>query len=319
MDRVPRILSTPAFTEHERERGTYAWTGLQLDGGSADVAAVKARYTELLGPDATVIYRDTGVTRAQAQRAIRPQAVALGVFGLVAMLAAVVLAGQALSRQLAIDGDDLGQLRALGADSRTAALQGLVGAALIIVAGVASAVVVAIVLSPLAPIGSIRRVEVDRGVSFDWLVLGAGAVLLVVVLLLVAAGLARRQARALARPRTVRLSRPSRIVGAASVAGLSVPAVTGIRRAVRPGRGRSAVASRSVIIGATIAITAMAASLTFGASLNALISEPKLFGWDWDEMLVASSGYGNLPSPRRTRCSTMTLRSRPGAASTSGR
>jgi hypothetical protein len=296
VDRVPRILSTPAFTARERRWATYAWTGLQLARGAADVPAVKAGYADLLEPGAPTFFRDTAVTEAQAQRAIRPQAVALGVFGLIALLAALVLAGQAVARQLAVDGDDLAPLRALGADTRTLSVQGLIGAVLVSVVGVALAVVVAMALSPLAPIGSLRQVEVDPGFSVDWTVLGGGALVMLALLLLIAAGLARRQVA----QRTVgrssdRSERRSRVVGAASAAGMSVAAVAGMRRALRGGTGRSAVAARSVIAGATIAIAAMVASLTFGASLDALISEPRLFGWDWDEMLVSSSGYGNLP------------------------
>lgn len=85
VDRVPRVLSTPAFTARERRWATYAWTGLRLAHGASDVPKVKSRVAELLGPDAPVFFRDTAVTEAQAQRAIRPQAVALGVFGLIAL------------------------------------------------------------------------------------------------------------------------------------------------------------------------------------------------------------------------------------------
>ncbi|WP_426571116.1 ABC transporter permease [Aquihabitans sp. McL0605] len=295
VDRVPRVLATPAFTAKERQWATYAWTGLRLRRGAADVPRVKAEYAGLLDPGSPVFFRETAITAAQAQRAIRPQAVALGVFGLIALLATLVLAGQALGRQLAVERDDLPQLRAIGAGPGTTAAQGLVGAALVIAVGVALALVVAVLLSPLAPIGSIRRVEVDRGVSVDWAVLAAGAATLVVLLSLVAVTLAWRQAPHRSAHRGRPNARPSRVVQGASAAGLSVAAVLGIGRAVRPGTGRTAVSTRSVMVGAAVAIMAMTASLTFSASLDALISQPQLFGWNWDEMLLASSGYGNLP------------------------
>ena len=50
------------------------------------------------------------------------------------------------------------------------------------------AVAVAVVLSPLAPIGPVRPVYPDRGVAFDWTVLGLGFALLVVVLSAIGGG-----------------------------------------------------------------------------------------------------------------------------------
>ena len=45
-----------------------------------------------------------------------------------------------------------------------------------------SLLAVAVVLSPLAPIGPVRPVYPDRGIAFDWTVLGLGFALLVVAL-----------------------------------------------------------------------------------------------------------------------------------------
>src|SRR3984957_21000225 len=63
----------------------------------------------------------------------------------------------------------------------------MVAAALIevVVAGTAGAILaagVAIAASPLMPIGAARLAEPDPGVSADWLVLCAGAVIIVVLL-----------------------------------------------------------------------------------------------------------------------------------------
>ena len=296
VDRIPRVLVTPALTERERPLATYAWTGLRLRDGAADVPAVKEQYLTVLPPGYPHFFRDTAVVEAQGQRAIRPQAVALGVFGVIALLATLLLGGQALGRQLRLERDDLDQLRASGAGPGVLSTQGLFGAALVIVLGVGLAVVVAVALSPLTPIGPVRRIEVDPGVSIDPLVLGLGAAAISVVFALVAVVVAWRQApHRVARRHDLRSNRQSVIVHAASAAGLGVAAVTGVRQAVQRSSTRSAVPSRSVVIGATVAILAMVTALTFAASLDSLVSHPRLFGWDWDEMLLASSGYGNLP------------------------
>ena len=75
--------------------------------------------------------------------------------------------------------------------------------------------------------------------------------------------------------------------------GLSPAGVAGLRLAVEPGRGRTAVPVRSVMLGVGIAVLALVAATTFGSSLNALVDRPHLFGWAWDATLVDSAGYGN--------------------------
>ena len=61
---------------------------------------------------------DTPAIEAEAQSAIRPEAIALGVFGIIAALAALIIGAQSISRQLRAAGDDAGILRALGAGPR---------------------------------------------------------------------------------------------------------------------------------------------------------------------------------------------------------
>lgn len=71
---------------------------------------------------------------------------------------------------------------------------GLIGVVGAVATGSLLAVVVAVGLSPLAPIGPVRAVYPDRGVAADWLVLGLGFVLLAVVLTGSAAAAAYRVA-----------------------------------------------------------------------------------------------------------------------------
>ena len=96
--------------------------GLRLDGGSRYDNLVGLEYDRLL---ATSHYISTGgselyvyvtsAIEAQAQRAIRPEAIALAVFGLIAGLAALIIGIQYITRQLRAGADDSGALRALGA------------------------------------------------------------------------------------------------------------------------------------------------------------------------------------------------------------
>src|SRR5439155_21456888 len=92
-------------------------------------------------------------------------------------------------------------------------------------------------------------------------------------------------------------------------------AVAGLRPALEPGRGRTAVPVRSAMAGAVVAIVALVAALTFGASLRGLVDRPRLYGWDWDKALFANAGYGNM---NQTRLHELLYRDRDAAAWTGG-
>ena len=50
------------------------------------------------------------------------------------------------------------------------------------------------------------------------------------------------------------------------------------------------------MLGAVLAIIVVTATLTFGASLNTLISHPGLYGWNFDYALYSTDGYRPVPS-----------------------
>jgi hypothetical protein len=66
--------------------------------------------------------------------------------------------------------------------------------------------------------------------------------------------------------------------------------VTGVRYALEPGRGSTAVPVRTTLLGAVVAVTAVVASLVFAASLHHLGSTPRLYGWDWDARINTDGG-----------------------------
>ncbi len=165
-------------------------------------------------------------------------------------------------------------------------LPGVLGA---IAVGALLAVVVAIGLSPLAPLGSIRAVYPYPGVASDWTVLGAGFGLFVCLLPAIAVMIAYRRAphRALARSVPSRAT-GSAIVRAAWATGLPAPAAEGVRLALDPRAERGGAPVRSAILGTVLATAVLLATVTFGASLTRLVSHPELYGWNWTYAL--SSG-----------------------------
>ena len=188
-------------------------------------------------------------------------------------------------------------LRALGAGPADTVLDGLVGMVAAILAASVLAAVIAIGLSPLAPLGPVRPVYPSRGVSFDWTVLGLGVLVLFGLLGAIALLLAYATAphRAALRLR-IRSTTGARVVAVLSGAGLSAPGVVGVRMALEPGEGRSAVPVRSALLGSVLAVALVVTTLTFGSSLQTLVSSPALYGWNWTYILnPVGAGSGNVP------------------------
>ena len=53
---------------------------------------------------------------------------------------------------------------------------------------------------------------------------------------------------------------------------------------------------RSAILGAVLAVIVIVATVVFGSSLNSLVSHPSLYGWNWDDALIAGGGVGDVPA-----------------------
>ena len=283
-----------------------SYIGLRLAGGSRYDAAVGEEYESLentssfyAGGGAQLLQAlqvyNTAAIEAEAQRSIRPEAIALGVFGLIAGLAALIIGAQSVSRQLRTADDDAQILRALGAGPAATTADGSLGVLAAVTAGAVLAVAVAIGLSPFSLFGPVRQAEPGRGVYLDAAVLGLGALGLVLVLGGVTAVAGYRQAPHRAAARQQPADRGSALVRAGLAAGLGASGVAGLRFALEPGRGRTAVPVRSVLAGAVLAVIAVAATLTFGASLNYLVSRPALYGWNFSYALYSTDGWGPFP------------------------
>lgn len=287
------VVATPALTRTVAFSETNLYFGVQLSGGSRFVPEVERRWTatEQYFTD----FQEASQVVGEAQQSIRPIALALGVFGGIAALAALLLAVQAMARQLHKRDEDLVVLRAIGSSPAMTTLDGLIGISGSIVAGSVLAVALAVALSPLAPIGPVRQVFPNPGVDLDWTVLGWGLFAFVALL-----GLAAGLISYFDRPHQAQRSQPgvSRSSGAVDLvgrAGLPPSAVIGTHFALDPGRGRSAVPTRWAILGAVLAVVVVAATLTFGNSLQALVSRPSLYGWNWAYAVQSSDGYGPVP------------------------
>ncbi len=303
-DRIPTdILFTPALTHtltSSSIQGT--WYAMQLARGSA-VPAVEKKLLKLLPSGGDANFTVTALTETKVERAVKPESIALGVFGAIAALAALAIGALAISRELRSDESDLDVLRALGASPATTMADGLVGVLGAIVSGALLAVAVAILLSPLSPLGPIRAVYHGSQFAFDWTVLGLGLLVMIGGLGAIAGGLAYRGAphRLAAKSRIVH-PHDSRLLQMAASSGMSTSSVVGLRFALQSGRGRTSVPARSVLVGATLAVIMVTTTLTFSSGLNTLVSRPALYGWNWSYALGFGkwrpAGSRRRPTPR---------------------
>ena len=314
VDLIYRVLATPAFTRKALSCcGGYAWVGLKLDRGDRAVPAVQREFARLLPPGWPLGFRVTSVVEGQGERAIRPESAAAAVLGLIAALAALVLAGQAIRRVLAAGRRERAVLRALGTSPRAMAVDLGLPVAGVVLAGTVLAGLVAVAVSPVAPLGPMHRLDPQPGFAADLAAFGAGAAVLLLVLgtataLFAAAETARTAGRA-ARPGPARCREQH--------GGPAEPAARagrGHRLRVRAGRRPGYRQAWAAITGTVVALVILVASVSFGASLGALVSRPSLYGWTWDREMLAGSGYGDIPLAPATRA----LRADPDVAAWAG-
>jgi len=273
--------------------------GATVDSLSRAATALAKRYPDTNGQILTV---SQATQQAATQQAIRPQAIALAAFAALAGLITLVVIGQLLSRQLALDSAEFPVLRAIGATRASLVALSLARLAIVTLSGGVLAVAVAIAASPLMPIGPARLAEPHPGVEVNLAILAPGFAAIALLPLALLAGAAWRAARAAGGPlgvaEPVQQERRSRIGGALTRAG-SVTGGVGVAMAFEPGRGRTAVPVRSALAGSVIAVAALTAAAAFGTSLVALISTPHDYGQNWDAQLDAE--FGGVPGPLGAR------------------
>lgn len=281
-------ISSGLYDKYRERLG--AWveiTGIRLRRGDADLAAFRAGVERIAGRRSVGIYPYRNWID-KLQSSIHLQAQALWLFAVLGGLSALLLVGQALARQTALESADYPLLSSLGMTRRQLFSLAMLRVAPVgVVAGVV-AVGVAVALSPLAPIGAARTAEPDPGLAFDPLVVAGGlaTVALVALAALVPAWRVAWVRGDHGRPRT------SAGIAFLARAGLPPAGVSGVRMALERGRGRTAVPVGSTLLAAVVGVAAVVATLTVSASADHLLSTPRLYGQNWDAVV------GNATEPR---------------------
>lgn len=212
-----------------------------------------------------------------AHRTTDREAIALLVFAGAAALAGALVVGQAIARHLAGAGDTSARLRELGATRSRGAVALAVPVVASTTAGVLLGAAIAVLVSPLLPVGLARRAEVEPGIWVDpgLLVLSALGVLLAVT-----AGTflgARRLRTGTRRTSFERPSRLGRLLGHARP-----PTVAGLQLATdRRVPGDRAVPVRTAVLGLALAVAATIGGITVVTSYHDLSHDPARWGRTW--------------------------------------
>ncbi len=247
---------------------------VRLAHGAADLAGFDGRFRS------QDVYGTSDLDEAAdaVQASIRPQVIGWYVLTGLAALAALAVIGQAMARQTAAEGADQQALSALGARPRQFVLVALLRALLTGAAGAAGAVLIAVLASPLTPVGEARLAVPSPGrISLDLAVVLPGALAALAAVMALSVWPAIRQARLLSgRPQWQPASATVAAGRAAARAGLPAPALIGIRHAFE--RGRDGQPVGTAVLGTVMAVAALCATAVFGASLTHLLSSPALYG-----------------------------------------
>ena len=262
-----------------------------------DVAGFEADVKRVPGTASVLFFNSERDQTASVQRSIHVQAVALWLLAALVGVSGLLVLAQTLARQALLESSDYPTLRALGMTHAQLWAVGMVRAGVVAGLGAVVAVGLAILASPLSPVGTARIVESTPGFSLDARALVVGAVGIVMLVLVVAAFPTWRAAGV-----TAGVAGPAGQVRHSVVAeGLArasapLPAVLGVRLALEPGRGRSAVPVRSTVLAGVLAIATVTMAVTFGASVAHLSDTPRLYGWNWDAQ-IGSIGAPDISAP----------------------
>jgi predicted lysophospholipase L1 biosynthesis ABC-type transport system permease subunit len=262
--------------------------GVRLRHGAADWDAFAKAVPRVSGGKSLFaaagnVY-DINRAAASAQRGIRLDVVALLIFGLLVALITLLFVGQSIGRQVRNQAGDFAVLRSLGADRRQLVSAELAVSGFVGVVGGVLAVAVAIAASPLMPVGLARQAEITPGVNANPVFLVPGFFILAALITLAALVPALRASRrASAGVDAAVVPRNGARAGWLSRGLSPVPAI-GVRFGLEPGRGLAGTTAGGVA-SAIVAIATVAAALTFGASLNGLLANPRAQGWNWDVLV----------------------------------
>jgi hypothetical protein len=273
---TPGALVSPGVIAHYRSDMFLADNAMvRLRHGEADMAALRRDANALVAPGVPVLDLHSASRRVTTTLAV--ERLSLSMLAAALAVAGGLLVAQVLLRSASLVGQDAGALRAMGMTRRDVATAAVLSHIPTVVGAAVVAGVGAVALSPLFPIGEARDIDPDVGVHADWLVLGIG--LAVTLLILVAAtwivGLltARREVRLVER-------RSSAIVAWLRRRG-PLPVGLGAQMALERGSGATNLPTLPALVGAIVGVIGVVSALTVDHAIRTTLANPRLVGVSW--------------------------------------
>jgi ABC-type lipoprotein release transport system permease subunit len=280
---------------------------VRLRHGEADMAALRRDANALVAPGVPVLDLYSASRRVTTTLAV--ERLSLSMLAAALALAGGLLVAQVLLRSASLIGQDTAALRAMGMTRRDVATAVVLSHIPTVVGAAAVAGVGAVALSPLFPIGEARDIDPDVGVHADWVVLGIG--LAVTLLVLVAAtwivGLltARREVRHVER-------RSSAIATWLRRKG-PLPVGLGAQMALERGSGARGVPTLPALVGAMVGVLGVVSALTVDHAIRTTLGNPRLVGVSWG-ITVAPPPDAVTPTSVTPQLLARVHRAAPGSA-----
>jgi FtsX-like permease family len=288
------LFTTSAFTRAViPQTATGVEYAVRLRHGAADLARFNAEANKLEGAGLEGVGNNDGLVDS-VEASIHPQGVGWFILAVLAALVGLAVVGQALARQSIGESEGYVTLSALGASRRQLVMLGTARNILVGLIGAVAAVVLAIALSPLAPVGEARLAEPYTGIFFDTFVLLLGALAIAVVIVVLGIWPSVRAARTSRRDDRAVGMHPSVVVTRLATIGVPPSALMGVRNALQRRGSGANVPIGTAYLGTVLAVAVLCGTAVFGASLSHLTATPSLYG---DAYQLSFDVIPGLPDP----------------------
>ena len=272
------VFTTPAFTRTVVPKVADGVVYLvRLRHGAADLPRFNAQINALSSGGIQGVQNEDE-TVAAIERAIHPQALGWWILAGLAGLVGLAVVGQALARQSNLEAEEYPTLSSLGAERSQLFLLAMTRTVVVGVVGSVGALVLAFLLSPMAPVGEARLAESSTGLTFDAPVLVLGAVATLVVVVALGIWPSARSARQIHGDDRSGYTHPSPTVTRLAAVGAPPSALIGVRNALERRTGGANVPVGTALLGTVLAVVALCGTLVFGSSLTHLTITPALYG-----------------------------------------
>jgi hypothetical protein len=272
----PGALVSPGVIAHYRSHMLLLDNAMvRLRHGEADMAALRRDANALVAPGVPVLDLHSASRRVTTTLAV--ERLSLSMLAAAIAVAGGLLVAQVLLRSASLVGQDTGALRAMGMTRRDVATAAVLSHVPTMVGAAVVAGVGAVALSPLFPIGEARDIDPDVGVHADWLVLGIGLAVTLVVLVaatwIVGLLTARREVRYVER-RSSAMATWLRGKG-------PLPVGLGAQMALERGSGARSVPTLPALVGAIVGVLGVVSALTVDHAIHTTLANPRLVGVSW--------------------------------------